>query len=140
MYLNSGKLIALSSSAELCDLIVGQVTESADIRGLAARHKADIAAFQRAGASPMTISQTLYEQLLAAGTQTHSFAVESIYVTNQDAEYNAKVWAEASRIDSTTISQLRKVTRATVVRTYTAHAIDCRFAGSGSSRSIVKEV
>ena len=111
LHLDSGKLIALSSSGELRDLIVGQVTESADIRGLAARHKADVAALQREGASPSTISSVLYNQLLAAGIQTHSFAIESVYVVNRDAEYNANVWANAKQTDSSTLAQLRKVSR-----------------------------
>ncbi|VDB98591.1 unnamed protein product [Peniophora sp. CBMAI 1063] len=109
--ITGGKMIPLSVSQELCQLIVGHITETVDMHELAMKHKFTIAEGLRSGASRKTVEEALLKQLNAGSAQIRTVVTtESIYTPLEISDYNADIWANADKIESSVTKRLKTTT------------------------------
>ncbi len=102
-------MVALSDESTLSNLIVGRVTETADMQRAALNHRNFVVLQAKKNESFDSISKDVFNKLSQAKVKLNKFDVESIYESKSVGDDNANVWFEATEIDKTTKDKIKTV-------------------------------
>ena len=96
--MNRGKVVGLSGTQVLSEVIVGTSLEAIDSEALVVKYQSEIRTKVQVGKSSQEIAKKLHSDLTAAGVQHHTLVIDQMYAPNEQGKRNAQIWFESENI------------------------------------------